>query len=162
MLGKFMSAPSGGQPKKYFRKVTRLDSEEICLDADMIRLLIAIDETKDIVQIARELKMDAPTVKAALINLLKIKLVEPVDPPAERSDQPLDAEFLPAFRSQLTRAVGPMAPLLIEEAAADLMLNLKQISKNQAAELIRRVSEEIPDSDSSTRFKKTMLEWIRS
>jgi hypothetical protein len=54
-----------------------------------------------------------------------------------------------------------MAPLLIEEAAAEMQLNVNRITRDQAAELIRLVSEEIPDPDSSTQFKKDMLEWIR-
>jgi predicted ArsR family transcriptional regulator len=156
-----MPAPSSGQPKKFFRKVTRLDSDEICLDADMIRLLIAIDETKEIGQIARELKMDAATLKAALVRLLQINLVEPVDGRIDTGEPPLEPEFLKAFQAQLTRSVGPMAPLLIEEAAADLQLNVNRITRDQAAELIRLVSEEIPDPDSSTQFKKDMLDWIR-
>jgi len=157
-----MSAPSPGQPKKFFRKVTRLDNAEIRLDADMIRLLIAIDETKEIGQIARELKMDAPALKAALTKLIQVGLVEPVDAATGSRDRHLDAEFLSAFQSQLTLAVGPMAAFLIEEAAADLKLNPKRMTRDQAAELVRLVSEEIPDQHSSTRFKKTMLEWIKA
>ena len=42
------------QSNKHFRKVTRLDSTEVCLDADMIRLLIAIDERKPLGRIAAE------------------------------------------------------------------------------------------------------------
>lgn len=133
----------------------------ISLDADMIRLLIVIDETREIGQIARELKMDAATLKATLVKLLKIKLVEPVDHPAEPGEKVLPPDFLQAFQSRLTRSVGPMAALLVEEAAADLQLDAARISRDQAAELIRRVAEEIPDPESRTQFKKAMLEWIR-
>jgi hypothetical protein len=37
--------------ENYYRKVIRKDNNEISLDADMIRLLIAIDENKSLYQI---------------------------------------------------------------------------------------------------------------
>ena len=38
----------------HYRKVTRSDNEEVLLDTDMIRLLIAIDETKALGRIAQD------------------------------------------------------------------------------------------------------------
>jgi hypothetical protein len=40
-----------GHLENYYRKVIRKDNNEISLDADMIRLLIAIDENKSLYQI---------------------------------------------------------------------------------------------------------------
>jgi hypothetical protein len=39
--------------ENYYRKVIRKDNNEISLDADMIRLLIAIDENKSLYQITK-------------------------------------------------------------------------------------------------------------
>ncbi|MGD9114540.1 MAG: hypothetical protein PVI77_19410, partial [Desulfobacterales bacterium] len=47
-----------GRPDVYYRKVIRKDNEEVALDADMIRLLIAIDENKSLYQIAEEADME--------------------------------------------------------------------------------------------------------
>jgi hypothetical protein len=41
-----------GHLENYYRKVIRKDNNEISLDADMIRLLIAIDENKSLYQIS--------------------------------------------------------------------------------------------------------------
>jgi hypothetical protein len=41
--------------ENYYRKVIRKDNNEISLDADMIRLLIAIDENKSLYQIEQKL-----------------------------------------------------------------------------------------------------------
>ena len=41
----------------YYRKVIRKDNDAVALDADMIRLLIAIDENKNLYQIAEEVDM---------------------------------------------------------------------------------------------------------
>ena len=143
--------------KMHFRKVTRLDSSEICLDADMIRVLIAIDETKDIGKVAREVSMDAGTMKATLTKLLELKLIEPVQKPGTF----LDEAFMQALKLNLSRAVGPMAEILIEDVAADMSLSTSEIPQGQAAEFIGSLAMEIPDEEGSVQFKKAMLELIK-
>ena len=91
-----------------YRKVTRLDGKEVSLDADMIRLLIAIDESKELVQIGRELGMTHDLLAATLAKLSAVNLIEPI-----RKDIPcLDNGFLEALKLNLSRAVGPMAQIL--------------------------------------------------
>jgi hypothetical protein len=64
-----------GQQQTYFRKVIRKDNDQISLDADMIRLLIAIDENKSLYQIADEVDMRADTLKLNLEKLLQQGLI---------------------------------------------------------------------------------------
>jgi hypothetical protein len=143
--------------KMHFRKVTRLDSSEICLDADMIRVLIAIDESKDIAKVAKEVSMDAPAIKATISKLLELNLIEPV----REKGTYLDEGFLQSLKNNLSRAVGPMAEILIEDVAADLNLSTREIPHEQAAEFIGSLAMEIPDEESSVQFKKAMLELIK-
>jgi len=146
-----------GQPKKYFRKVNQMDSEEISLDADMIRLLIAIDENKDMSKIANEVGMDITTLNATLAKLLKLKLIEPV-----KKDVPfLHKKFLEALQVNLSKAIGPMAEFLIEDVAADMQFSVSEIPKDQAPELISNLAVEIPDEESRIQFEKSMIELIR-
>jgi hypothetical protein len=51
-MGIKMDIGRPGHLESYYRKVIRKDHNEISLDADMIRLLIAIDENKSLYQIA--------------------------------------------------------------------------------------------------------------
>ena len=143
--------------KTRFRKVTRLDSSEICLDADMIRVLIAIDESKDIGKVAREVGMDAAAMKATLSKLLELSLIEPV----KIEGVYLDEAFIQALKRNLSKAVGPMAEILIEDVATDMNLSTGEIPQGQAAEFIGSLAMEIPDEDSSVQFKKAMLELIK-
>ena len=148
---------SPDQPKKNFRRITITNSNEIRLDADMIRLLIAIDETKELEQIANEVGMDHARLNTTLSKLLELKLVEPV-----QTDIPcLDNAFIRALKINLSQAVGPMAEILIDDVAADMNLSVSQIPIAQAAEFISTLSLEIPDEDSSVQFKKAMLELIK-
>ena len=152
-MGNNMNVPRSDQVDLYFRKVIRKDSDEISLDADMIRLLIAIDENKSLYQIAEEVDMQAPTLKSTLSKLLEQGLIEPV----KKDIAYLDHLFLEALRINLSRVIGPMAEILIEDVVEDMNLKASEIPANQAAELINNLSLEIPDDKDRIEFKKSML-----
>ena len=148
-----MNISRASQVDLFFRKKIRKDSDEISLDADMIRLLIAIDENKSLHQIAEEVDMETTTLKKTLTKLLKQGLIEPV-----KKDVPyLDYVFLEALRINLSKVIGPMAEILIEDVVAEMELKTSEIPVNQAAELINNLSLEIPDEKNRIEFKKSML-----
>ena len=148
-----MNVSRSDQFDLYFRKVTRKDSDEISLDANMIRLLIAVDENKSLYQIADEVDMKTTSLKKTLSKLLKQGLIEPV-----KKDIPyLDRAFLEALRVNLSKIIGPMAEILIEDVVAKMNLINSEIPKNQAAELINNLSLEIPEEKDRLEFKKSML-----
>ena len=143
-----------GHLENYYRKVIRKDNNEISLDADMIRLLIAIDENKSLYQIADEVEMEDATLNKILSKLLEQGLIEPVE-----KDLPvLDKIFLQALKINLSKTIGPMAVILIEEVVSDMELTAPEIPVHQAAELITALSHEIPDEIKRIEFKKSMMD----
>ena len=148
-----MNGPRSDQVDLYFRKVIRKDSDEISLDADMIRLLIAIDENKSLYQVAEEVDMQATTLKTTLSKLLEQGLIETI----KKDIAYLDHLFLEALRINLSKVIGPMAEILIEDVVEDMNLKASEIPANQAAELINNLSLEIPDEKDRIEFKKSML-----
>jgi len=142
-----------GRSDAYYRKVILKDNDSVSLDADMIRLLIAIDENKNLYQIAEEVDMGTATFKRALSKLLDQGLIEPV-----QKDIPvLDQSFIQTLRINLSRAIGPMAEILIEDMAAEMEIDPVAIPVNQAAELIAHLALEVPDEENQIQFKKSML-----
>ena len=142
-----------GRSNMYYRKVIRTDNDEISLDADMIRLLIAIDENKSLNQIAEEVDMSGSEFKSTLSRLLEQGLIEPV----QKKLMVLDKSFLEMLRVNLSKAIGPMAEILIEDVAEEMQLEPSAIPINQAAELITQLSLEVPDEESQIQFKKSMI-----
>ncbi|MDB4442094.1 hypothetical protein N9219_01590 [bacterium] len=137
----------------YYRKVIRKNNDAVSLDADMIRLLIAVDENKNLYQIAEEVDMGSLAFKTALSKLLDQGLIEPV-----QKDIPvLDQTFIETLRLHLSRAIGPMAEILIEDIAIEMGVDPAAIPVSQAAELIAHLSLEIPDEKNQMQFKKAML-----
>jgi hypothetical protein len=100
--------------------------------------------------------MDAGTFKKTLRRLLEQGLVETVQKRAAL----LDRSFLQTVQSSLTRAIGPMAQIVLEEAVAEMNLDPAGIPLDQAAELISRLALEIPDEESRTRFRKALIPLI--
>ena len=149
-----MDMGSTGHPENYYRKIIRKDHDKISLDADMIRLLIAIDENKSLYQIADEVEMEASTLKKNISKLLAQGLIEPV-----KKDLPvLDKIFRQALKINLSMAIGPMAAILIEEVVSEMELTAPEITLHQAAELIAILSHEIPDEKKRIEFKKSMMD----
>ena len=148
-----MNGPRSDHVDLYFRKVIRKDSDKISLDADMIRLLIAIDENKSLYQIAEEVDMQAITLKTTLSKLLDQGLIEPL----KKDISYLDHLFLEALRINLSKAVGPIAEILIADVVEDMNLKTSEIPTNQASELIHNLSLEIPEEKNRIEFKKSML-----
>ena len=141
----------------FFRKVTPACSNEIRLNADMIHLLMVIDENKDLLQISNEAGLDISMLNQILSKLLKLKLIEPV----EKRGRFLSNKFLGDLRLNLSQAVGPMAQILIEDTVAEMELKMSEIPEHQAAELISNIAQEVPEEINQIEFKKTMIEIMK-
>jgi hypothetical protein len=122
----------------------------------MIRVLMAIDEDKDMAQVAREVGMNMTLLRETLNKLLDLMLIELV----EKKLPSLDREFLGAMRKHLAQAIGPMAELLIEDSVSDMGLSMGEIPVQRAAELISSISREIPDEAARLQFQRSMIELI--
>ena len=142
-----------GRSDIYFRQVIRTDNEKVSLDADMMRLLIAIDESKSLNQIADEVDMDNTSFRQSLSKLLEQGLIEPV----QKGIPVLDDSFLELLRINLSKAIGPMAEILIGDVMEEMDLDSASIPVNYAAELITQLSLEVPDGEIQIQFKKSML-----
>ena len=142
-----------GRSDIYYRKVIRADNKEVSLDADMIRLLIAIDESKSLYQIADEMDMDNITFRGTLSKLLDQGLIEPV----QKDIKVMGVSFLESLQINLSKAIGPMAEILIAEVMEEMELDPDAIPVNRAAEMITQLSLEVADKENIIQFKKSML-----
>ena len=61
------------------------------------------------------------------------------------------------LRLNLSRAIGPMAQIVIDDGIEEMRLDPAGIPVDQAAELVNRIALEIPDESNRTLFKKAMI-----
>ncbi|MBF0225581.1 MAG: hypothetical protein HQK76_09020 [Desulfobacterales bacterium] len=161
-------ADSSPEVKKYFFKKTNLAKQgEFSMNADMFRLLMAVDEKKEIFQIAKELNMNNTALKDSLSKLLKLNLVERINKTEEVKEEPkiepktyIDAKFFDILRKTLIENIGPMGDFLIEDVQNEMKLNLAEVSIEQAAEFVSNLAREVPDKDARLKFQKSMINEI--
>ena len=142
--------------QRYFKKTIRKNMEEITLDAEMIRLLMAIDENKNISQVARAAEMNLSQVRGVLAKLLKLELVVPV----KKDVTYLEQSFINFLKAKLTESVGPMGEILIEDILDEMGLQIDRIPVNAAPDFIRNIAKEIPQEENRTLFEATVFSRI--
>ena len=143
-------------PQRYFKKTIRKNMEEITLDADMIRLLMAIDENKNISQVARAAEMNLSQVRGVLAKLLKLKLVVPV----KKDVSYLEQSFINFLKTKLSESVGPMGEILIEDILDEMGLQIDRIPVNAAPDFVRNIAREIPQEENRTLFEDVIFSRI--
>ena len=142
--------------QRYFKKTIRKNMEEITLDAEMIRLLMAIDENKNISQVARAAEMNLSQVRDVLAKLLKLELVVPV----KKDVTYLEQSFINFLKTKLSESVGPMGEILIEDILDEMGLQIDRIPVNAAPDFVRNIAREIPQEENRTLFEDVILSRI--
>jgi len=143
-------------PQRYFKKTIRNDIEKVTLDAEMIRLLMAIDENKNISQVAREAKMNLSRVRDILGKLLKLELVVQVT----KKIIYIDRSFIIFLKTKLSEAVGPMGEILIEDILDEMGLQIDRIPVDAAPDFVRNIAREIPQEENRTLFEDVVFSGI--
>lgn len=142
-----------------FRKTDFASQNEAVFDfdADMLKILMAIDERKTVLQIAREVKMDTAVFKETLLRLFKLKLIEEVKETIVYADE----DFLTHLKETLVNLVGPLGEMLVEETVEKMNFQVSGIPKANAADFIYEVAKEIPGEKQQAEFKRLMIQEIK-
>jgi len=151
-----MPLDSPDLPQRYFKKTIQKKMEKVTLDAEMIRLLMAIDENKNIAQVAKRAEMTLAKVRDVLAKLLELELVVPV----MKEVVYLDRGFIDFLRKKLSEAVGPMGEILIEDILEEMGLQIDKVPVYTAADFVRNIAGEIPQGENRTLFEDQVLSRI--
>ena len=152
-----MDATSGDLSALVFKRVPAQNLGEFSLDGQMLSVLMEVDGRQSVGAIAQKLGMTLGTIRPVVSRLLDLKLIEA----GEGSLSVLDAEFLDHLRSRLALAVGPIAEVLIEDAAGDLGYTPERFPTHRAAELVDLLARQIRREEKMTEFKQEMVGMIR-
>ena len=151
-----MDMTSGSLHSLFFRKTIRANASDIVLNSDMIRLLVAIDENKDMAEVSAETGMGATLLRSTLLKLLELGLIENV----VKSGRYLDITFYNIMSKNLIHSLGPFAEYVLEDIMADMSLSPDNIPVHRVADLIGRVGQQIPDHEDRIRFEDFLLKII--
>jgi hypothetical protein len=141
-----------------FRKTNFSAHDETVFDPDMLKLLMAIDEGKPVLQIAKEINMDPVVFRESFLRLFKLKLIEEVKQKVVYADE----GFLARLRETLVNLVGPLGEMLMEETAEKMNFQSTKIPKSSVADFVYQVAKEIPGDKEQAEFKRLMIQEIKS
>ncbi|MBU2487820.1 MAG: hypothetical protein KKA60_00355 [Proteobacteria bacterium] len=152
-----MDELKGDLSRRIFKRLIKGGLGEYSLDGQMIAVLVELDGQKTVGAIAEGSKIPPDVMRRVLAKLLQLKVIESV----EVSVRILDEDFLAVLNRELSLAIGPIAEVVMEDAAADLGQNLDIFPGNQAAELVDYISQEITRDDRRNTFRQNMAAEIR-
>lgn len=152
-----MDVTSGDLSALVFKRVPAQNLGEFSLDGRMLSVLMEVDGRQSVGAIARKLGMTLGVIRPVVSGLLDLKLIEA----GEGSLSVLDAEFLEYLKSRLALAVGPIAEVLIEDAAGDLGYTPERFPTHRAAELVDLLARQIRREEKMAEFKQEMVNMIR-
>ncbi len=139
------------------KRVPARNLGKFSLDGEMLSVLMEVDGKRTAGAIARGLGLSMGAMHRVLSGLMELGLVEA----GEDSLPTVDKEFLDYLKSRLSLAVGPVAEVLIEDAAADLGYDPNRFPSHRAAELVDLLAGQIRREDKRSAFKQNMVEMIR-
>lgn len=140
-----------------FKRIDQPDASDSSVDIQSLNVLMALDGEKTISTIARETGYELASLQEKISLLLKMGMIEPID----GKGKILDAGFIEYLKGELSKAVGPIATILMEDVAADLGHEITYFPKSKAAQLISLLVAEIQREDQAVAFKKSMMEKMK-
>lgn len=153
-----MTAGSNNILSMVFESAVKGDIGEFSLDGNMLRVLMQMDGKKTLSEVARSLRMEPGLLKKTIKHLYQNKLIRRV----EKTIAVIDAEFMDYLQGQLSRSVGPIAEILIEDEIADMAAEAAKLPVSRAAELVELLARQIPREEKRVAFQKAMIDKIRS
>jgi len=152
-----MDILSGNISSIVFQQIVKDDLGDVSIDGRLLRVFLAFDGIKTLEGVAQETNLDMGAMREIVSRLMALELVEP----SNKAILTLDKEFIDYLTSQLSRALGPIAAILIEDIVDDMGYSLKQFPSAKAAELIDLLAREIQRDEKKNPFKMSMINKIK-
>jgi len=133
------------------------DRSEFTMDIDMVRVLVSLDGETPINGIARDMKVPSEQLHDSVEKLIKMGLIEAL----ESKPKVLDRFFFDSLATTMARMIGPIAPILIDDAVADLGHEQSGFPIQRVAELIDALSVEIQHKEKRLAFQQGMMQLIK-
>ncbi|MFC1515954.1 hypothetical protein ACFL7E_04250 [Thermodesulfobacteriota bacterium] len=148
---------SGDFYSMVFKGSIEVDIEELSLDSNMLKVLMALDGKKNLASVSRSLNMDPEALKETLTKLYNNQLIEKV----ENAVRTLSNDFYDFLTFQLSLAVGPIAEFLIEDEIREFNDDPEKIPFSRAPELVNLLARQIPREEKKFAFQQAMLQKIK-
>ncbi|MFP4452476.1 MAG: hypothetical protein ACLFNW_09340 [Desulfobacterales bacterium] len=148
---------SGDISRMVLKRTVSADLGEVSLDSRMLQVLMELDGKKKLGQVAQSLNMSMKDLRQIAGKLNDLKLCEP----ARESMPILGKEFFDFLSSQLSRAMGPIAEVVIEDEISQMGEDRKSFPSHRAAELVDLLARQILREERKVAFQQAMVKKLR-
>ncbi len=142
--------------KVHFKKNPSADIGKVSMDADMLKLLMAVDARLPLSEVADTAGISPESLRPTVSKLIKLDLIQP----ATRKAPSVGAAFIKGLKANMVKAVGPFGEFVVQDALNATGYSEDDLPKNMAADIILKLSMEISDDDAQRQFKEEMIKLV--
>lgn len=148
---------SGDISRMVLKRKVSADLGEVSLDSQMLQVLMELDGSKNLAQVARSLNMNMKHLREILNKLQSLRLIE-----VAHDAMPVVAkDFFKLLSSELSRAMGPIAEVVIEDEISDMGEDPSRFPAHRAAELVDLLARQIIREERKVTFQQAMVKKLR-
>ncbi|MCS6884595.1 MAG: DUF4388 domain-containing protein [Acidobacteriota bacterium] len=144
-------------------KLSARSSRDFSMRAEDWAVLREVDGYKSVKEIAEATQLTELQASRIMVRLYDLGLIEigGEAEPIQQVVETVDESILSRVERELTVAIGPMAPIVMDDCVEMLGHKRSEFPKEYFPALLERLAEEIPDSDRRVRFQESMLEIMK-
>ena len=148
---------TGDISRLVLKRTVRADMGEVSLDSQMLNVLMELDGKKNLGQIAQSLNMNMKTLREITSRIHQLRLCEH----AAESMPVLGKAFINELSMELSKAMGPIADVVIEDEIADMGESRERFPAHRAAELVDVLARQILREERKVAFQQSMVKKLR-
>lgn len=148
-----MNPPSCDSATKMYRKSQRGLEAPVDLDDATAKVFEAIDGCVPLSIIAESTGVGVPVIWRSIAKLTRLGMIEE----ASDSTGTMGKRFAEKLHRELTKAIGPMSYIIIQNVAKLTKITWPHIPSERARELINTIVVQIPNDRVGKKFQETML-----
>lgn len=148
----------GDITKMVFRQVVKNHVKTISIDSRLLGIFLQLDGKRNVGIVAQKTGLNLGAMRKAISDLLEMEIIEQVG----TNESNVDQEFLNYLNNQFSKAVGPIADVLIEEEIADMGYQLSNFPISQVPELVDLLAREIRREEKKSIFTLNMISKMKA
>lgn len=125
------------------------------------KVLTHVNGSRTLAEIAAEMGRDELSVAKVLYGLSTAGLLIKGEKPATPPEAAVSEAFFASLKDEVLDILGPLGPMVIEEAVESLGEDVGSFPREKVASLVEQVSSEIDDEAVKAAFHQTMLKVIK-
>jgi len=141
-----------------FHLSTKNEPGELSLDKEMLAVIRELDGKKSIGMVVKNTGLELDKIREIIAKLLTHGIIALVN----QSMPMMKEDFFVYLTDQLSRATGPMAEVLIDEAVASLDCSQSNFPRHRVQELIDLLAPKVFREEKRAVFKENLYKKILS